>query len=162
MEIEENWGEIKELFRESFRSSFHYAIATVSDDGKPHVTPIGSLILGRPGFGFYFEEFSKNLPRHLGSKAHVCVLAVNSSRWFWVRSLSNGRFRTPPAIRMRGKATELRLATEREKALWLNRVKRARFSKGHAIMWRGMNMVRDIEFSSIEPVNIGEMTRDLW
>ena len=82
MEIEKNWGEIKELFHESFRSSFHYAIATVSDDGKPHVTPIGSLILGRPGFGFYFEEFSKNLPRHLGSNGHVCVLAVNSSRWF--------------------------------------------------------------------------------
>jgi hypothetical protein len=65
MEIEADWQTIKKLFRHSFTSSFHYAISTVTENGEPHVTPIGSLILGAPGHGFYFEEFPSRLPRNL-------------------------------------------------------------------------------------------------
>ena len=61
MDIAEHWKDVKALFKESFKSSFHYAIATVNEDGEPHVTPIGSLILGKPGHGLYFEEFSRQL-----------------------------------------------------------------------------------------------------
>ncbi len=42
------------------------------------------------------------------------------------------------------------------------RVKRVRFSKGHALIWRSMSMVRDIEFTKIEPVHFSEMTRNTW
>lgn len=42
------------------------------------------------------------------------------------------------------------------------RVGIARFSKGHALLWQKMHMVREIEFSRIEPVHLGEMTHDLW
>ena len=55
MDIDADWHVIKRLFRKSFASSFHYAIASVGQDGEPHVTPIGSLILGSPGQGVYFE-----------------------------------------------------------------------------------------------------------
>ena len=79
MELEENWDEVKDLFRASFRSSFHYAVATVTDKGEPHVTPIGSLILGEPCRGFYFEKFPRQLPENLAANRQVCVLAVNSS-----------------------------------------------------------------------------------
>ena len=87
MRIDEHWTEIKQLFRQSFKSSFHYAIATVNENGEPHVTPIGSLILGKPGRGLYFEEFPKQLPRNFQTNKQVCVLVVNSSRWFWIKSL---------------------------------------------------------------------------
>ena len=30
------------------------------------------------------------------------------------------------------------------------------------MMWANMKMVRDIEFTRIEPVHMGEMTRDTW
>jgi hypothetical protein len=162
MELHENWHQVKGLFRESFKSSFHYAIATVNEDGEPHVTPIGSLILGRPGIGFYFEKFPQRLPRNVRHNSHVCVLAVNSARWFWLKSLVGGGFSTFPAVRLHGIAGELRDATEREVTLWQKRVRSVRFSKGHALMWRDMSMVRDIRFTRIEPVHLGEMTQVLW
>ena len=99
MDIYENWTDIKAIFRESFKSSFHSAIATVNENGEPHVTPIGSLILSKPGFDFYFERFTRQLPRNLDESRQVCVLAVNSSRWFWLKSLLGGRFPSVPAIR---------------------------------------------------------------
>ena len=162
MNVDENWSEVKALFRDSFRSSFHYAIATVSEEGEPHVTPIGSLILGKAGEGFYFEKFTQHLPKNIGNNNRVCVLAVNSSRWFWVKSLLGGRFAVPPAVRLYGKAQELRPATEREMALWRKRVSSVRFTKGHKLMWSEMNMVRVIRFDRIEPVHIGQMTHGLW
>jgi hypothetical protein len=56
----------------------------------------------------------------------------------------------------------LREATDKEIALWQGRVKHVSFSKGHAMMWRNMKTVRDIEFTRVEPVHIGDMTRDTW
>jgi hypothetical protein len=112
--------------------------------------------------GFYFEEFTQQLPHNLQAHKCVCILAVNSSRWYWIKSLFRGRFRTPPAVRLHGVAGELRTATEREKALWLTRVRSVRLSKGHALVWRDMRMIREIEFNRIEPVRIGQMTLGLW
>lgn len=162
MQLKENWPEIKSLFRQSFRSSFHCALATVNDSGEPHVTPIGSLILDIPGHGFYFEEFPRQLPRNLQGNRQVCVLAVNSGRWFWLKALFLGRFSTPPAIRLRGQVGELREATAEELALWHRRIRSLRASRGYALIWKDMRMVRDIEFTSVEPVLIGEMTRQVW
>ncbi len=162
MDVSENWSEIKRIFRASFKSSFHFAVATVNRNGEPHVTPIGSLMLGEPGRGFYFEEFPINLKSNLQVNKHVCVLAVNSSRWFWLKSLLLGRFTAPPAVRLRGTVGETRDATETELSRWQRRVNSVRLSKGHALMWGRMSKVRDIEFTAIEPVYIGEMTRDHW
>lgn len=161
MEIDESWPTVKRLFRSSFSSSFHYAVSTIAEDGNPHVTPIGSLILGAPGQGFYFEEFPTQLPRNLEINPHVCILAVNSSRWYWLRSLLRGKFEDPPSVRLYGKAGKIRDASDKEIALWRKRVKAVRFTKGHALIWRNMKKVRDIEFTKIEPVNIGQMTADL-
>jgi len=158
MDVNANWDEIRHLFRDSFSSSFHFSIATVSKSGEPHVTPIGSLILGEPGRGIYFERFPKGLPRNLEHKQQVCVLAVNSGRWFWLRSLIRGRFARPPAIRLYGVVGERRDATDREIALWQKRVKRVRWTRGHALIWKGMSKVRDITFTGVEPVRIGPMT----
>jgi len=162
MELLDNWTKIKILFRESFWSSFHYAIATVNEYGEPHVTPIGSLMLGKPGHGYYFEEFPEKLPRYLSSNNHVCVMAVNSGRWFWITSLFRGQFSSPPAVRLHGTVGQLREATQTEINFWQNRVKRLRLSKGHSLMWANMKMVRDINFNRFEPVNMGEMTRNSW
>ncbi len=162
MDLISNWKEVKSLFKNAFNSSFHFAIATINENGEPHITPIGSLILGKPGHGIYFEKFTKNLPRNFGSNKKICVLAVNSSKWFWLKSLLTGHFKSPPAVRLYGVAGDLREATETEIALWQKRVRSVRFSKGHALIWQSMSMVRDIEFTKIEPVRFGEMTRNTW
>ena len=155
MQLKEDWKVIKRLFNRSFNSSFHYALATVNENGEPHVTPIGSLVLREPGHGVYFEEFTQQLSRNLQYNKEVCVLAVNSSRWFWIKSLFGGRFASPPAIRLYGTVGEVREATEIEVNLWHRRVRWTRGSKGYALMWKNMKMVRDISFSRIEPVKIG-------
>ena len=161
MDAVDNWEIVYTLFKQAFRSSLHFSIATVDGNGKPHVTPIGSLILDGPCRGFYFEEFPRQLPRNLQSNQQVCVMAVNSSRWFWFKSLLGGRFASPPAIRLHGVAGALRDATDREIARWQRRVSRVSFTRGHAMLWRDMRKVRDIEFNRIEPVDLGEMTRDI-
>lgn len=162
MDLISNWSEVKTLFKTSFKSSFHYAIASVNQKGEPHVTPIGSLILGEPGHGIYFEKFPRQMPLNFKSNKKVCVLAVNSSRWFWLKSLLVGKFLSPPAVRLHGVVGDLREATETEIALWQKRVKSVRFSKGHAMLWRDMSKVRDIEFNRIEPVKLGKMTCVSW
>ncbi|MDD2921613.1 MAG: pyridoxamine 5'-phosphate oxidase family protein [Anaerolineales bacterium] len=162
MQLDENWDKIKRLFKQSFRSSFHYAIATVNEHGEPHVTPIGSLILGDAGQGMYFEEYPSQLPHNFETNKQVCVLAVNSSPWFWLKSLIRGRFVDPPAIRLYGIAGEVRAATDIEIALLRRRVRKVSFTKGHAILWKNMSKVREIKFSRMEPVLIGEMTRGTW
>ena len=162
MDLVTNWQDVKRLFKQSFKSSCHFAVATVDENGEPHVTPIGSLILGDPGTGVYFEKFTQHLPRNYGTNKRICVLAVNSSKWFWLKSLLGGRFASPPAVRLHGVVGDLRDATDTELALWQKRVKRARFTKGHALMWRTMSKVRDITFTRIEPVHIGTMTRGAW
>ena len=162
MDLYENWQEIKQLFRSSFKSSFHFAVSTITDNGEPHVTPIGSLILGEPGEGVYFEKFTKQLPKNIRLSNRVCVLAVNSSMLFWIKSLLKGRYEIPPAVRLYGEAKELRPATEQEVALWRKRVRSVSFTKGHKLMWSSMNMVREIKFDRVEPVNIGRMTYGNW
>ena len=85
MDMETSWKDIKRLFKQSFSSSFHFAIASVSENGEPHITPIGSLILGKPGKGIYFEKFTQTMPCNFLSNRKICVLAVNSSKWFWFK-----------------------------------------------------------------------------
>ena len=56
MEIGKHWETIRAVFEEGFKSCSHFAVATVNEDGSPHVTPIGALILREDQTGFYFEE----------------------------------------------------------------------------------------------------------
>ena len=162
MDMEQQWPTIKQVFRNAFASSLHYAIASVDEAGLPHVTPIGSLLLLEPGVGVYFEEFTRQLPRQGECGGKVCVLAVDSSRWLWIKSLFRGRFGQAPALRLYGSLGQRRSATEVELAMWRKRVRKARHSKGYALMWQHMNQVREIRFTHMEPVRIGEMTRGLW
>ena len=96
MKLESNWNDIRRLFARAFRSSFHFSMATVTADGLPHVTPVGSLLLTSPGSAIYFEEFTRRMPLNFRDNQNVCVLAVRSGLVFWLWSLLRGRFPTPP------------------------------------------------------------------
>jgi len=65
-------------------------------------------------------------------------------------------------IRLYGTVGEVREATENEIKSWHRRVRRVRSSKGYSIMWENMKMVRDITFSRVEPVHMGQMTHEVW
>lgn len=99
MEIGRHWETIRAVFEEGYKSCVHFAVATVNEDGSPHVTPIGSLILREDRTGFYFEENPTRMPCNLDRNLRVCILAVNADKAFWGESLIEGKFATPPGRR---------------------------------------------------------------
>jgi len=161
MELVKDWETIKQHFSRSFGSSLHVSIASVDNDNFPTVTPIGSLFLNNDQSGFYFEKFPKNLPKHSEINNKVCVLAVNSSKWYWVRSLFYNRFKSYPAIKLYGILGEKRPATEIELHALKRRMRMTKRLKGHQFLWDNMGFVRDIQFSKVSAVKFGEMMSNI-
>jgi len=161
MEIGNHWDEIIKIFEEAYKSCFHYSVATVNPDGSPHITPIGGLFLREDKTGFYFEEFPSRLPDNLKKNPRVCVMAINADKLFWGKALMDGRFPSPPGVRLLGKAGAVREGTKQEIDLWQKKVGFTRALKGYKLMWEGMHHVRDIIFDSYEPIYLGDMMAGL-
>ena len=156
-----DWPMARAMFRRALRSSFHYAIATVGEDGTPHLTPIGSVLLNEPGRGIFFDVFSSQLSQNLDRDPRICVMAVDSAKGFWLASLVRGRFGGPPALRLAGTAGPRRQATPAEQQRWLRRVRPVRRLKGHHHLWGNLTHVRDLTFDTAFPVHLGTMTKHL-
>lgn len=161
MEIDQHWTMIKDIVRNAMKTSRYLSFATMSPDGAPHVTPIGSLMLRDDGTGYYFEEFTRQMPENFERNQRVSILAVNSGIWYWLKSIRSGRFPTLPGVRLHGKVGDRRPATQKEIGAWRQRVKRARKTKGYKLIWEKLSYVRDIEFESFEPITAGVMTKHL-
>lgn len=159
MDLIASWPEIRKHFNESFKTNFHVSVASVDKDNNPTVTPIGSLFLNRDQTGFYFEKFPSKLPANFQINRQVCVLAVNSNTWFWLKSLFMGRFEKYAAIRLYGQLGEKRMATEIEIKRLNARMRITKPLKGNKYLWGDMKMVRDISFTSVEKINLGRMTQ---
>lgn len=158
MDLNSNWDKIRLHFNKSFRSNFHVSIASVTSDNIPTVTPIGSLFLNNDQTGFYFEKYPTKIPMYSKINKKICVLAVNSNRWFWINSLFKGRFSTYPGIKLYGILGEKRKATEIDIKRLNRRMKMTKGMKGHKYLWGSMTMVREITFTKAEQINLGEMT----
>jgi uncharacterized protein len=159
---ESEWAKIRSVCSRGFSSCLHFALATVNEDGSPNIAPIGALILRANPSGFYFDEYAGKTGANIDRNPRVCILAVNAGKLFWAKSLMQGRFAAPPAIRLKGTAGELRNATDDEIAAWHKRIAFARSFQGYRILWSQMSRVRDLQFDAFEPVNIGRMTAGLW
>ena len=157
----DKWNLIRPIFDNAFKSCLHFAMATVNEDGSPHITPIGSLIFRETPTGFFYDEYCKKTDENITRNPTVCFLAVNADRSFWVKSLIKGKFSAPPAVRLMGTVGELREAAPDEIASWQNRVAFARLTKGYNIMWSRMHTVRDVQLNSFEPMSSGIMTSGL-
>jgi general stress protein 26 len=162
MNLGNNWTKIRTIFNDAFNSCLHYALTTANEDGSPHVTPIGALVLREDRTGFYFDEYCTKTRQNLERDPRICLLAVNAGREFWGKSLATGKFPDPPAVRLTGTAGEIREATEDEKEIWKSKISYARGTKGYETLWNNMHLVRDLKFESFEPVEMGEMTAGLW
>ncbi len=157
-----HWSRIRKLFSDTFRTSFHYTLATAGEDGMPRATPVGSLILRPDRTGFYFDEYTAGSRKNLEKNRRVCVLAVKTSKWLLLKALFSGKFPEPPAVRLMGTAGERRQASPAEIRMFRKRVAPYRMFRGHDMLWNDLRYVRDIAFDSFEPVRIAGMTRGLW
>ncbi len=140
--------------------STYCSIATVSKEGIPHVTPIGSVIIKTKDKGIFFEKFTKNIPENSKQNQLATIMFVNDGNWFWLKSLFKGQFKTPPAIRMVIKFGKLRQEKDEEGGVFKRKVKMFSFTKGHQILWSDMSHVREFEIIDFKPVFIGKMTRE--
>lgn len=169
MEIGENWEKIIKIADKSFFSSYYFSIASVNSNGMPHVTPIGSLILGNDKKGIYFEKYPVNLPKNIENNRNVCVLGVNTGIFSLLKALLKKKFADEPGIRLWGSAGERRKATKEEIELLHRKIQSALpvigllFSKlkGYKLLWGDLKYVREIQFHSFEQIKFGEMTRSL-
>ena len=162
MEIGRHWKAIQAIFDEGGRSCRHFAVATVSKEGFPNVTPIGALFLRDDKTGFCFDEFTVNMSKNADENQKVTILAVNSDPEFWEKSLIKGKFLTAPGVRLMGVMGKKRKALSREIDLWKSHIKPVEGTKGYELLWKNLETVRDITFDSFEPVSCGEMTQGLW
>lgn len=159
---DEEWSKVRAVCRAGFLSSFHYAVATVDAQGRPHVSPIGSVKLNRDRTGFFFEIFAQRTSRNLDTNPALTILAVNSGRVFWLRSLWKGQFLQPPGTRLLATAGPSREAKPEEIQWWRKVVRPARFLKGHDLLWGddllAHTRVRDFTVHEAQPLRLGAMT----
>jgi len=161
MDLIKNWPRIRKHFNKSFRSNLFVSIASVDLNNSPTVTPIGTLFLNDNQTGFYFEKFPSKLPQNAKSNRHVCLLAVNSNRLFWIKALFKKRFSDFPAIKLYGELVQKREATSQEITRLRRRMRLTNGLKGNTYLWQDMRMVRILKFTKAEQINLGVMTQGL-
>jgi len=149
---EKYWPKILSVAKAAQASSLHFTIASVDSDGTPTATPIGTVFFRTDGTGYYFDSYTNALARNLATNPRICLMAVNSSRWFWFKALVLGRFSSLPGIRLYGTAGPLRPANQEELAAVHQRIRGTRWLRGNRLLWSNFTHVRDLEFSSFRPV----------
>ena len=159
MDIQQDWSTIRKHFNQCFQMNLHVAIASVDIANNPTVTPIGSLFLNSDQTGFYFEKYPSKLPKHAKANKNICLLAVNSSKWFWLKSLFRNRFKSHPGIKLYGVLGDKREATTIEMSRLRKRMRATNGLKGNAYLWGDMKMIREITFTKAEEINLGKMTK---
>lgn len=151
----ENWPTIRRNFRHGFATNLHVSVATVDAAGQPQVTPIGSFFLNRDGFsGFYFEIFTRSLPQNAATNPKVCIMAVNSSRWYWLKSLVLGKFATPPMTKIYGTLGERRPPTPAEVERGNRRLGRMKALPGGKKLFGNMAFVREVHVYAFEEARL--------
>lgn len=162
MDIKDQWQKIKRVLEKGQASTIYCSIATVSPDGTPTITPVGTVFLRDNQTGYFFDHYAKALGENIDLNPNICVMSVNAGFIYWALSLLLGRFVSPPGVRLYGKAGPLREATKEEIDKIEKRVKPTKFLKGSRMLWSGFTHVRDIEFSSCKPITYPVMMDKMW
>ncbi|MBB5189117.1 hypothetical protein HNQ57_003417 [Zhongshania antarctica] len=162
MNIKEDWQKVKAVLEAGQASTIYCSVATISPDGLPNITPLGTVFLRDDQTGYFFDHYAKALGENIDQNPNICVMAVRAGFVYWVKSLFLGRFTSPPGVRLYGQASAIREATAQEISLIEKRVAPTKFLKGSRMLWSGFTHVRDIKFSSYRPVTYPVMMEGLW
>lgn len=162
MEItDEQWAMVRQIVPRTIRSSLHCSIASLNEDGSPHVTPIGSFLPTEKGRGVYFDAFNVQLAANVDRDPRVTILAVNSGPIMWGKSFLKGRFLSPPGVRLVGTVGAQRRSTTQEVQRFHRLVGRLLRTKGGQRMWGSLPIIRDVTIERVLPIWMGEMTPDV-
>lgn len=158
IDLNYTWPAIRKHFSSSFKTNLHVSIASTDSANGVTVTPIGSFFLNEDFSGFYFEKYPSKLPKAATNYDSICILGVDSRRWFWLKSLFMVGFSRPPAIKLYGKLGALRKASPSELHALKKRMRWTRALRGHQYLWANMAFVREVTISHAESINLGKMT----
>lgn len=166
MNIENKWDEITHIVNKSFYSSHYFSVATIADDGTPHLTPIGSLLLGENKRGIMFEKYSIRMGNNIKINNNICIMGINVSLVTILKAIIIKKIKYRPGVRLWGTAGERREATIDEIESLHRRIQSTlpilgriiRHLNGYKILWGDMKYVRDIEFNKYEYVKFGKTT----
>lgn len=139
------WQYILKLVQTVQKQSMHVSIASVSEEGIPNISPIGTLFLDDQQRGFFFDRYTQQLAENLDHHPTVCICAVNSSRVFWLRSLFKGQFKHYPGVRLYAHIGQKRAATVNEKQKIAQRIQLLAWTKGSQLIWSEFDEVRDVQ-----------------
>ncbi len=153
--LRREWPAIRALFK---RTTFA-AIATVSEDGAPRVTPVGSVSLHpTEPRGYYHPLFVKTLRKNLRRDGRFEMLVVDVGPTTWLKALARGRFADLVAARLVGRVDgPPRPITEEEDARWRRKMRPVRWTKGYDLLWSNVPMSQDLVFEAYRPVRLGPM-----
>ncbi|XID74798.1 pyridoxamine 5'-phosphate oxidase family protein [Alkanindiges sp. WGS2144] len=157
MQLVKAWGTIQQVFAQAQASTMHCSIASVNEQGQPHITPIGTVFLRNDQTGYFFDTYTKQLAKNVENNPRVCIMAVNASKGFWLKSLVLGKFATLPAMRWYGEISELRPATKAEIVAVQQRIKVLKWTKGSRLIWSDFSHVRDIQFTEAHAIEYPHM-----
>src|SRR5690606_30306879 len=135
---------------------------TINPDGTPHMTPVGTVFLRDDQTGYFFDHYAETLGKNIDRNSNVCIMAVNCGRLFWLRSLLTGRFVSPPGVRLYGKVGPIREATVEDVAKIEKPVNASKWMKGARMLYNDFSHVREIEFTSYNPVTYAVMMDGMW
>lgn len=152
-----HFQQIKHLVKQCIYCS----IATINKDGHPHIAPIGSVYLSDEQGGYFIEMFTSSMTTRNSEQDKACIMAINTSPWFWIKSLFKGKFVSIPGFRLRVTLHEKRVAEDFEKERFLKQVHPLRFFKGHKILWSKMGAIREFTIDEVIPLKMGQMTKDI-
>lgn len=156
-----DWNAIKRVFTKAQKSNMHANIASVSKDGIPNITPIGTVFLNEDGTGFLFDSFSQKLEENLKQNNSVCISVVNSSKIFWLSSFIRGEFNDYPGVRIYAKLEDLRPATDEEKLRVNTRIQSLKWTKGSHLIWSDFTHVRVFKVNDYRWVKYPSMMSNL-
>jgi hypothetical protein len=162
MDIRQHWPAILSVLSASKRSNRHFAIATVTPDGDPHVTPIGHAFFRDDATGYYFDAYSQAMPQNLAHNPRICLMAVTTSTKLWLPALIKARFDAPPGVRLFGDVSPARAASAMEIEELARSIRSTRRLPGHKLLWGDLRRVRDMRFHAFAPVQYPLMCESLW
>lgn len=155
----QDWEKARRTVQNAVKSSLHCSIASRNLDGSPHITPIGSVVLlPEVGRGLWIDMFNRQLAANLTEDPRVTILAVDSGRLFWLRSLLGGSFVRPPGVRLGAEVSAPRPTTPAEVTRFQSFVGPGLRTKGGKMLWGRLTTARDLRIDSIVPLRIGPMT----
>lgn len=161
MDIEKHWPNILKVINEGKKSNRFFSIATVNNDGTPHVTPIGHVFFNDDMMGYYFDQYSEAMPKNFETNKNICLMSVNSGTFYWLKSLFLGKFSISPAIRLMGTVGDIRDARTDEIEKLEKSISITSGLKGHKLLWSELNKVRDLQFTSFSPAKYPVMCEGL-